>query len=113
MIGGPKCSGEFLTQEQDNKNSDNLFQQQQLSLLSVFDNCGRLNPGESFRYHFLIKASSQDAKLRGIAASDELGKAIFTGKKAMDKAGRIVSASVLCSAAPGVPMAMTPTLSTF
>jgi len=130
MIGGPKCSGELLSQEQKKKNDNNNNNQQPLSSLTLFDNCGRLHPNESFRYLFLIKASSQDAKLRGIAAGDELGKAIFTWKKAMGEAGRIASASVLCppattaiipppslslpgSAAASQPNSNTPILSTY
>lgn len=64
--------------------------------VALFDGCGRLEPGASFRYLFLVKASSQDATLRGIACGDELGKAVFTWRKAMGEAGRIASTSVLC-----------------
>lgn len=107
MIGGPKCSGELI-QEQLKSEHNSSSNVSPLSALTLFDNCGRLDPGESFRYLFLIKASSQDAKLRGIAAGDELGKAIFTWKKSMGEAGRIASAAVLCP--PTTPA--TSTLST-
>mmetsp|Transcript_314 Transcript_314/g.414 ORF Transcript_314/g.414 Transcript_314/m.414 type:complete len:426 (-) Transcript_314:43-1320(-) len=62
----------------------------------LFDGCGRLDPGESFRYVFLVKAASEDATLRGIACGDELGKAVFTWNKAMGETGRIASTAVLC-----------------
>lgn len=70
--------------------------------VEMFDACGRLEPGESFRYMFLVKAASDDAKLRGIACGDELGKAVFTWRKAMGEAGRIASTSITCPEAEGL-----------
>lgn len=86
MIGGPKCSGDFLLNDANHERT----------AIELFDDCGRLNPGESFRYLFLVKAASHDSTLRGIAVGDELGKAVFTWKRAMGEAGRIASASVIC-----------------
>ena len=62
----------------------------------LFDGCCRLDPGASYRYLFRIEASSEIATLRGIACGDELGKAVFTWRKAMGETGRIASSSVLC-----------------
>eukprot|EP00978_Attheya_sp_CCMP212_P043163 scaffold277097_cov47-Attheya_sp.AAC.1 len=64
--------------------------------VELFDDCGRLEPGASYRYLFLVRATSADATLRGIACGDDLGKAVFTWNKAMGEAGRIASTSVLC-----------------
>lgn len=62
----------------------------------LFDDCGRLEPGASMRYLFLVKASSREATLRGIAGGDELGKAIVTWRKAMGESGRLASSPVIC-----------------
>ncbi len=68
----------------------------QKSAVELFDESGRLNPGESRRYMFEVKAASEDANIRGIARGDELGKAIVTWHKAMGEAGRIASTYVFC-----------------
>jgi hypothetical protein len=70
--------------------------------VELFDSCGRLESGESFRYLFLVQAASEDAKLRGIACGDELGKAVFTWRKAMGEAGRISSTPIFCPEAEGL-----------
>jgi hypothetical protein len=72
------------------------------SAVDLFDSCGRLEPGESFRYMFLVMAVSEDAKLRGIACGDELGRAVLTWRKAMGEAGRIASAPITCPEAEGL-----------
>ncbi len=64
--------------------------------VELYDECGRLNPGESKRYMFEVKAASENAAIRGIAKGDELGKAIVTWRKAMGEAGRIASTYVYC-----------------
>lgn len=66
------------------------------SAVELFDECGRLDPGASKRYMFLVKAATEDASLRGIAKGDELGKAVVTWRKAMGEAGRIASTFVCC-----------------
>lgn len=101
------CSVEFhppngLVAERIGRGGDEHDQKK--SAVDLFDDCGRLEPGASFRYLFLVKASSQDATLRGIACGDELGKAVFTWRKAMGEAGRIASTSVLCP--PSYPSAL-------
>lgn len=74
------------------------------SAVSLYETSGRLEPGESYRYLFLVRAASEDAALRGIACGDELGKAVFAWRKAMGETGRIASASVHCPPAqpPGL-----------
>jgi hypothetical protein len=64
--------------------------------LELFDECGRLNAGESRRYLFAVKAASEDATMRGIASGDEIGKAMVTWRKSMGEAGRIASTYVYC-----------------
>jgi len=70
--------------------------QSQKSAVELYDESGRLDPGESKRYLFEVKAASESAALRGIASGDELGKAIVTWYKAMGEAGRIASTFVYC-----------------
>jgi len=70
--------------------------QSQKSAVDLYDEAGRLDPGESKRYIFEVKAASENAVLRGIASGDELGKAIVTWHKAMGEAGRIASTFVYC-----------------
>ena len=64
--------------------------------VELYDEAGRLNPGESRRYMFEVGAVSEDANIRGIAKGDELGKAIVTWHKSMGEAGRIASTFVYC-----------------
>lgn len=64
--------------------------------VELFDGCGRLQAGSCFRYLFRVECSSEEAKLRGIAAGDLLGKAIFTWRKAMGETGRIASSPIYC-----------------
>ncbi len=81
----------------NNSNSDNSsIAKKKKSAVVLYDECGRLNPGESRRYLFTVKAASEDAALRGIARGDELGKAVVTWRKAMGEAGRIASTFVCC-----------------
>ena len=61
-----------------------------------YDSCGHLSPGAVFKYLFLVEATSQDASIRGIAAGDELGKAIFSWKKTMGEEGKMISLPILC-----------------
>ena len=53
-----------------------------LSAVQLYDSCGRLEPGDSYRYLFSVKAESEAAALRGIACGDELGQAFLTYYKA-------------------------------
>ena len=84
--------------------SDHTDCKERTSAASLYETSGRLEPGESYRYLFLVRAASEDAALRGIACGDELGKAVFAWRKAMGESGRIASASVRCPPAqpPGL-----------
>jgi hypothetical protein len=64
--------------------------------VELFDGCGRLHAGSCFRYLFRVETSGEEAKLRGIAAGDLLGKAVFTWRKAMGETGRIASSPIYC-----------------
>jgi Protein of unknown function (DUF974). len=68
----------------------------QKSATELYDDSGRINPGESKRYMFEVKASSENAALKGIAMGDELGKAVITWHKTMGEAGRIASTFIYC-----------------
>jgi hypothetical protein len=61
----------------------------------LFDECGRLETSASMRYLFKV-ASSEPSSVRGIAAGDELGKAVFTWRKACGEMGRMASSPVIC-----------------
>jgi hypothetical protein len=69
---------------------------QRRSALTMYDSCGRLEPGESFRYLFYVKAESEAAALRGIAFGDELGQACVTYHRAMGESGKMYSSTVVC-----------------
>lgn len=66
--------------------------------VELLDNCGRLESGHCYQYLFKIKAASRNASMRGIAAGDELGKAVFTWSKTMGETGRIASSAIRCPA---------------
>lgn len=66
------------------------------SAVELLDNCGRLENEDCFQYLFKVKTESRNASLRGIAAGDELGKAIFTWSKTMGETGRIASPTIRC-----------------
>ena len=80
----------------DDDNDTNYNSIKKKSAVELFDECGRLEPGESKRYLFKVKAASDDAALRGIAKGDELGRAIVTWRKSMGEAGRIASTFLRC-----------------
>ena len=61
----------------------------------LYDESGRLEAGSSVRYLFKVTTTAEAAS-RGIAAGDELGKAIFTWRKAMGEMGRMASSPILC-----------------
>ena len=93
------CSAEFdpatgLSAEQIGRPQH--ASKENLTGLELFDGCGRLDPGASVRYLFKVTASSRASTLRGIAAGDELGKAIFTWRKAVGEMGRMASSPVVC-----------------
>mmetsp|Transcript_5460 Transcript_5460/g.8318 ORF Transcript_5460/g.8318 Transcript_5460/m.8318 type:complete len:479 (+) Transcript_5460:139-1575(+) len=90
LIGGTTPT----TQHHHGENHNNTHK----SATELFDGCGRLDPGACFRYMFHVKATSEDASLKGIACGDELGVAVFSWRKAMGEAGRIASSPVTCPA---------------
>jgi trafficking protein particle complex subunit 13 len=71
-----------------------------LTGVSLFDKCGRLGPGEIRNYLFKVTIptpqSPCEGSTKGIAAGDELGKAIFTWRKACGESGRMASSPIIC-----------------
>lgn len=78
---------------------------------TLFDNSGRLEAGESKSFLFKVtvqppgSAANPSAAARGIAAGDELGRAVFTWRKACGEMGRMVGSPVVC---PDVRPALDP-----
>ena len=68
----------------------------QISAVQLYDTCGRLEPGECYRYLFCVKAESEQAALRGIACYDDLGRFVLTYHKAMGELGLVYSNVVVC-----------------
>jgi trafficking protein particle complex subunit 13 len=68
----------------------------QPTAIELYDECGRLEAGSSVRYMFQITATSGIFVSHGIAAGDELGKAVITWHKAMGEMGRMASSPILC-----------------
>ena len=66
------------------------------SAIDLYDSCGRLEPGDSYRYLFSVNAESEAAALRGIACGDELGQALIYYHKVMGESGKIYSSTVVC-----------------
>lgn len=103
-IGFQTASGLISKQVSIGDDTDSIISKtNQLSLggrrrsaLEMFDSCGRLEPGESFKYLFYVTAESEAAALRGIAFGDELGQAYVTYHRAMGESGKIFSSSVVC-----------------
>mmetsp|Transcript_51951 Transcript_51951/g.62471 ORF Transcript_51951/g.62471 Transcript_51951/m.62471 type:complete len:506 (-) Transcript_51951:257-1774(-) len=94
-IGGPKCSGDFAAGATAAGAGGGEITTKS-SATALWDDCGILAPGASFRYLFVVRAESQDAALRGVAKGDELGKAVFSWRKSFGEMGRIASTSVSC-----------------
>lgn len=61
----------------------------------LFDKSERLESGDSNRYIFRVTASKASTG-KGIAAGDQLGKAVFTWRKACGEMGRMASSPILC-----------------
>jgi hypothetical protein len=64
--------------------------------VQLFDTCGRLEPGECYRYLFSVKLESEKAALRGIACYDDLGRSVLSYHKAMGELGLVYSNVVVC-----------------
>lgn len=93
------CSAEFdpspgLTAERVGGPRSNI--KEDSTAVELFDGCGRIEEGASIRYLFKVTATSEDAASRGIAGGDELGKAVFTWRKAVGEMGRMASSPVMC-----------------
>lgn len=82
-----------LVAEQVSLETDNHDSQ---SAVQLYDSCGRLEPGECYRYLFSVRAESEAATLRGIACGDDLGQAVLTYHKAMGELGTVYSSVVVC-----------------
>jgi len=64
--------------------------------VELFDAAGSMVPGGSFSYLFSVEATSKEALLRGIAAGDFLGRAVFGWRKAMGETGTVGSHAIHC-----------------
>jgi len=80
----------------DENNHNNAMGTSQLSAVQLYDSCGRLEPGECYRYLFSVNAESEAAALRGIAFGDDLGQVCLTYHKAMGERGKVYSSVVVC-----------------
>lgn len=68
--------------------------------VDLFDQSGRLESGDSKHYIFKVNISKTQSTsgsfIKGIAAGDQLGKAVFTWCKACGEIGRMASFPVIC-----------------
>ncbi len=71
-------------------------EREQPTAVQLYDTCGRLEPGECYRYLFCVMAESEQAALRGIAFYDDLGRAVLTYHKAMGEIGIVESDVAVC-----------------
>jgi len=66
----------------------------------LFDRSGRLERGDCKQYVFKVSSSTSQVKSgsvkKGIAAGDQIGKAIFSWRKACGEGGSMASIPVLC-----------------
>lgn len=67
--------------------------------VDLYDQANVLQRGTVARYLFRVQATSEQAKLRGVASGDLLGKAVVTWRMSMGEQGRIVSPPIYCPAA--------------
>ena len=59
----------------------------------MYDSCGHLEAGQTFRYLFRVSVKPNFIT-RGIAAGDELGKVVFSWRKSGGELGRLASAPI-------------------
>jgi hypothetical protein len=85
LVGEPSTQSKSIPTEGEQKDA-----------ISRYDKAGVLQRGTVARYLFLVEASSDQAKLRGLAAKDVLGKALVNWQKSMGERGRISSPPILC-----------------
>jgi len=86
----------FATTKDDNKSSTPP------TAVELFDNAGSMVPGGSFSFIFNVETTSKEATLRGIAAGDYLGRAVFCWRKAMGETGTVSSEPIHCPRAEPV-----------
>jgi hypothetical protein len=91
-VGGPSKNLLHNDDDADDKRDPSAT----ITGVELLDNCGRLESGVAVRYLFKVTATSKESALRGIAAGDELGKAVFTWRKAVGEMGRMASSPIIC-----------------
>jgi hypothetical protein len=94
------------TSSTNNNNNNSSSRRRRSSGVDLLNNSGRMEPGDSKRYIFKVtmpststQSSSPSAavpSIKGIAAGDILGKAVFTWRKACGEMGRIGSTPIIC-----------------
>ncbi|KAG7362978.1 DUF974 domain containing protein [Nitzschia inconspicua] len=71
--------------------------------VQLYDSSGRLELGDTRNYLFQVTATvTEHGSTKGIAAGDELGRAVVTWRKACGEMGRMASTSILCPALTNV-----------
>lgn len=88
LVGAPSTRRDKKDQEQTDDDA-----------LDLYDNANVLQRGTVIRYLFQVQATSEQAKLRGMAAGDLLGKAVVTWRKSMGELGRVSSPPIYCPVA--------------
>lgn len=64
--------------------------------VQLLDKSGIMKMGTKANYIFKVEATSDEAQLKGIAAGDLIGTAVFTWRKAMGETGRVSSPPIHC-----------------
>lgn len=67
--------------------------------VELYDQANVLQRGTVVRYLFKVEATSEQAKLRGLASKELLGKAVVTWCMSMGEQGKLVSSPIYCPAA--------------
>jgi hypothetical protein len=87
---------ERVTTSTSTTSADDRNTGQKKTALDLFDSATIITPGGCFRYIFRVEASTKEAVLRGIAAEDILGRAVFRWRKAMGETGECSSGPIFC-----------------
>ena len=101
-IDGKKTKTSSTNNNNNNSSSSSSSSSRRSSGVDLLNNSGRMEPGDSKRYIFKVtmptstQSSSSVPSIKGIAAGDILGKAVFTWRKACGEMGRIGSTPVIC-----------------
>lgn len=93
---GTTVSGGSSNKSNNTGDGQNAAGRERKSGVELLDSCGRLETGNCFQYLFKVKTESRNASIRGIAAGDELGMAVFTWSKTMGETGRVTSPTIHC-----------------